>query len=72
MSEVTFFLSNHCLKWGLVLGLILVIVFPGSITAEEMPCRPNPPYEAFEYKVPSTETRKSRLRLESNGNGNPH
>jgi len=69
MPEFIFFLRNHCLKWNLALGLALIVVSPNSTTAQEMPCRPKPPYEAPEYKTLPKKTPKSKLRLKDNSDG---
>ena len=69
MPEFIFSIRNHYLKWNLALGLVLIVVSPNSTTAEEMPCRPKPPYEAPAYKAPPAATRESNLRLKDNGDG---
>jgi hypothetical protein len=67
MPEFVFFLRKHYLKWNLALGLVLIVVSPNSTTAEEMPCRPTPPYKAPAHKAPLVEIQKSKLNLIDNG-----
>jgi len=69
MPEFIFFLRDHCLKWNLALGLVLIFSFPNTLWSQEMPCRPKPPYEAPAYKTLPEETPKSKLRLKDNGDG---
>jgi len=69
MSEFIFSLRNHFLKWNLALGLVLIVVSPNSTTAEEMPCRPKPPYEAPEHIVPPLKLTVSKSHLLDNGDG---
>lgn len=69
MPKFIFSLRNHFLKWYLALGLALIVVSPNSTTAEEMPCRLKPPYEAPAHQTPPAETPKPKLRLKDNSDG---
>jgi hypothetical protein len=68
MSELIFFLRGHRFKWNLAFGLVLIFISSNSATAEEIPCRLSPPYEAPEYVDPPR-LPPSKSRLQDNGNG---
>ncbi len=69
MPDFIFSLRIFEQKWLLALGLALMVVFPNSTSADEIPCCPQPIYEAPEHVTPPPEIRESKLRLQDNGDG---
>ena len=68
MPEFILSLRSQWLKWNLALGLVLIVVPQNLAMAQEMPCRPDPPYEAPEYVVPP-KLPASKSRLQDNKDG---
>lgn len=69
MSIVIFSMKYLCKLGNIISGLVLILLFPITLWAQQIPCVLEPPYEAPEYKPSPTETQKSRLRLKDNGDG---
>ncbi len=53
----------------LTVGIYLIAAMADIARAEEMSCRPKPPYEAPEYIVPPLKPQISKLHLKDNGDG---
>lgn len=65
--KIFFSISGHR-QWSLVLGTVIVFVSLQYATAEELPCRLDPPYEAPKYVDPPKES-LSKSVLQDNGDG---
>jgi hypothetical protein len=60
---------KHKAVLHLTIGLALIVTMTDITRAEEMPCRPKPPYEAPEYIAPPIKPQISKLHLKDNGDG---